>query len=126
LIVRAEFSRQTKREALTRSGGKCEASGPLYGLSAERCNAPLGYGVEFDHYLLAANGGDNSLENCRAVCKACHRHKTSKHDTPLAAKTVRQRDKNDGIKKRSSFRKPPEGYEYDWKRGRYMQKAPPQ
>lgn len=100
---RANFKKQTKRDALTRSGGLCEASGPMYGLSAERCNAPLGYGVEFDHVILDANSKDNSLENCAAVCIKCHKWKTAKHDTPLAAKTVRQSDKARGIRKRSTF-----------------------
>jgi 5-methylcytosine-specific restriction endonuclease McrA len=119
-VSRAEFSKPVKREALKRSGGLCEAVGELYGLPAsQRCNAPLGYGVEFDHVLLAANGGDNSLGNCAAVCKRCHSHKTRTHDTPVAAKTVRQQDKLGlGIKPRSSFPKPPPGSRWDWKMGR--------
>lgn len=102
--MRAEFSKQTKRLALKRSGGLCEASGPMYGLRLfQVCGSQLSYGVEFDHVVLAANGGDNSLENCAAVCKRCHSHKTRTHDTPLAAKTVRQRDKIGlGIKRRAS------------------------
>jgi hypothetical protein len=104
-VSRAEFTRQTKREALKRSGGLCEAVGSLYGLEpGQRCNAPIAYGVEFDHVLLAANGGDNSLENCAAACVRCHGWKTRNHDTPTAAKTVRQQDKLGlGIRKRSSF-----------------------
>jgi hypothetical protein len=35
----------------------------------------------------------------RAVCIACHRFKTSKHDVPRAAKTQRQQDKNNGIRR---------------------------
>jgi 5-methylcytosine-specific restriction endonuclease McrA len=106
-VSRAEFSKPVKREALKRSGGLCEAVGSLYGLpEGLRCNAPLGYGVEFDHVLLAANGGDNSLGNCAAVCKRCHGWKTANHDTPVAAKTVRQQDKLGlGIKKRSTWPK---------------------
>lgn len=97
---RREFTKQTKRDALRRSGGKCEAIGPMYGWPRHAgCNAPLAYGVEFDHVVLDANSKDNSLENCAAVCIKCHKHKTARHDTPLAAKTVRQRDKNDGIRR---------------------------
>ncbi len=100
-MSRAEFSKQTKREALKRSGGLCEAIGPMYGspVGYPRCGVPLAYGVEFDHIILDANSKDNSLENCAAVCVKCHRHKTSKHDTPLAAKTLRQQDKAAGIRK---------------------------
>lgn len=110
-MSRAEFTKATKREALKRSGGICEAVGAMYGLPAnERCQNKLSYGVEFDHIILDANSKDNSLENCCSSCIPCHRYKTDKHDTPMAAKTVRQRDKASGIKGRSSFPKPPPGY----------------
>lgn len=98
-MSRAEFSKETKRLALKRSGKLCEATGAWYGLKpGQRCNMPLSRGVEFDHIILEANSHDNSLENCAAVCIPCHKIKTAKHDTPTAAKTVRQRDKADGIR----------------------------
>lgn len=116
-MSRAEFKKPTKREALRRSGGLCEAVGTMYGLDeGQRCNASLGYGVEFDHVILDANSKDNSLENCAAVCVKCHKHKTRTHDIPKAAKTRRQEDKFGlGIKKPSRFPKPPPGYNY-WTR----------
>ena len=102
-MSRAEFSKPVKREALKRSGGLCEAVGPMYGLQdGQRCNAPLAYGVEFDHVVLEANSRDNSLENCAAVCVRCHKHKTAKHDTPMAAKTVRMQDRHSGVSKKRS------------------------
>ena len=82
-MPRAEFSKKVKREALKRSGGRCEAVGEMYGLSkGKRCNANLGPVVEYDHIVRAADGGDNSLGNCAAVCKRCHLIKTTKFDTP--------------------------------------------
>lgn len=100
-MTRAEFTKATKRAALQRSGGLCEAVGVMYGLEPDkRCNAPLSYGVEFDHIIMDANSKDNSLDNCASVCIRCHRFKTAKHDIPKAAKTVRQRDKSQGIKTR--------------------------
>lgn len=104
-MSRAEFSKPTKRAALKRSGQCCEAVGSMYGLEeGQRCNGPLAYGVEFDHVILDANSKDNSLENCAAVCVRCHKWKTAHHDTPKAAKTVRQMDKDSGVaKKRSTF-----------------------
>ncbi len=122
--VRREFPKSVKRDALLRSGQKCEAVGSMYGLQpAQRCNAPLAYGVQFDHVVLDANSKDNSLANCAAVCIRCHKRKTARHDIPMAAKTVRQRDKAQGIRKRTSFRKPPPGSRWDWKLGRrVMQK----
>ncbi len=92
------FSKPIKRAALTRAGGRCEAAGAMYGLSAERCGASLAYGVEFDHVILHANSRDNRLENCAAVCIRCHKWKSAHHDTPMAAKTVRQSDKHFGIR----------------------------
>jgi 5-methylcytosine-specific restriction endonuclease McrA len=110
-MARAEFKKQTKRDALKRSGKKCEAVGVMYGLEPNtRCTNDLAYGVEYDHIILDANSKDNSLENCAAVCIKCHRWKTDHHDTPKAAKTLRQQDKNNGIRKRSGFPKPPPGY----------------
>lgn len=88
---RREFSAKTRQQALKRSGYICEAVGVWYGLPAGiRCTNSLAYGVEYDHIILDANSKDNSLENCAAVCVKCHRHKTAKHDTPTAAKTVAQ------------------------------------
>ena len=101
-MARKEFSKATMRQALKRSGMKCEAIGAMYGLeSGHRCNADLGYGVEYDHIVLAANGGEADLENCAAVCIKCHRFKTAKHDIPMAAKTVRMQDKRHNIKRKS-------------------------
>ena len=107
-MPRAEFSKKTKREALARSGGRCEAIGRMYGLDdGSRCDAALSKGVQFDHVILDANSKDNSLENCAAVCPTCHGIKTAKHDTPLAAKTLRQQDRAKGITKpKGSFPKP--------------------
>lgn len=98
--MRREFTKATRREALTRSGGLCEATGPWYGHEpGHRCNANLAYGIAFDHIDLDANSKDNSLSNCAAVCIRCHGYKTAKRDIPLAAKTLRQRDKHLGIRK---------------------------
>ena len=97
-MKRAEFTKKTKRLALDRSGGHCEAVGQLYGLDkGKRCNLSLEFGVEFDHAVRAADGGENTLENCVASCKKCHAFKTRKFDVPQAAKTKRMNDKQNGI-----------------------------
>lgn len=113
-MSRAEFDKATKKAALKRAAGKCEAVGTWYGLKpGKRCEAPLGYGFDFDHIILDANSKDNSLENCACVCRVCHKKKTTKHDIPLAAKTVRQQDKHRGIRKKSSM---PGSRDSPWKR----------
>lgn len=100
---RREFSKQVRRDALARSEMLCEAVGALYGLEpGQRCTAPLGYGVEFDHVIADGIGGEPTLENCAAVCVRCHAFKTARHDTPRAAKTKRQADKHMSIRRRPS------------------------
>ncbi len=97
-MKRLEFTKATMRSALERAGIKCEATGPRYGLEeGKRCNADLAKGVNFDHAVPAALGGDNSLENCMAVCIACHRFKTA-NDVAQIAKAKRQRDYDTGVK----------------------------
>lgn len=115
-MARAEFSKPVRRAAKERANGNCEAVGPWYGLpEGKRCNAIITRYVEFDHIILEANSHDNSLENCACVCIPCHRVKTAKHDTPLAAKTVRQQDKDSGVSRPKGFWKP-EGYKHNWGR----------
>lgn len=88
---RNEFSSKTRKLALKRSGKRCEAEGTWYGLQpGMRCTEDLSLGVQYDHFILDANSKDNSLENCRAVCPQCHKHKTRFIDVPTAAKTVAQ------------------------------------
>lgn len=102
-MSRREFSKPVKREALRRSGLRCEADGPLYGLDeGQRCGIPLSSGVEFDHRIADGIGGEPTLENCAAVCPRCHAFKTANNDTPKAAKVKRQSDRHLGIKKTPS------------------------
>lgn len=96
-MSRTEFSRKTRKAALLRSGLRCEASGPRYGLDeGQRCNCSLSLGVQYDHDVPDQLGGDNSLENCRAVCVGCHRLKT-RGDVKQIRKSDRQRDKHSGV-----------------------------
>lgn len=101
-MTRHEFSKPTKREALRRSGGFCEAVGAVYGLEpGQRCNAPLSRGVEFDHWPVpATDEGSDTLDNCVSCCPTCHRFKTSSYDVPMQAKGKRIRDKHTGVSSR--------------------------
>jgi hypothetical protein len=119
-MPRSEFSKPTKREALKRAGGFCEASGTVYGLEPEtRCNAPLSHGVEFDHYPVPATERDSDgLENCVAVCRTCHSYKTRTFDVPIQAKTKRVRDKHTGVSKPRAWKRP-DGMKFNWNTGRY-------
>lgn len=96
--MREDFPKSVRRAALLRSGGLCEAVGPLYGLPVDvRCNVSLAHGFHADHVNPDGNGGDNTLDNCAAVCRTCHAYKT-KRDVARIAKMKRQRDKYQGIK----------------------------
>jgi 5-methylcytosine-specific restriction protein A len=87
--MRTEFSKQVKRQALKRAGGKCEG---------EKCGVLFGVKFHFDHDIADGLGGEASLENCRVLCHPCHHEKTRKHDVPLIAKVKRISDKHLGIK----------------------------
>ena len=98
--MRLEFSKQVRRDALTRSNGFCE------GILSDgtRCSANLWQKARhFDHVIPAAIGGDNSLQNCQCLCEPCHRVKTTKIDVPIIAKSKRISDKHNGIRKVSKF-----------------------
>lgn len=92
---RLEFSKEVRICALRRSKGRCEAKGASYGFRrGVRCNADLGYGVEYDHFpIRAADGGLPDLDNCVAACVKCHRWKTAKIDLPQIAKSKRLFDR---------------------------------
>lgn len=122
-MSRTEFNRETRREALKRSGIKCEASGPRYGLEeGQRCNCSLSLGVQYDHDVPDQLGGDNSLENCRAVCIQCHKIKT-RGDIQQIRKSDRQRDKRSGVIRPAGKIKSP-GFAKSEKAERRMSKPP--
>jgi hypothetical protein len=115
---RREFTAETRKAALKRSGKICEAIGVWYGLPAgERCRNDLSLGVQYDHIILDANSKDNSLENCAAVCPKCHSWKTANRDTPTAAKTVRQSLMGMNTRPKQKISQPPKPSKpskYDW------------
>lgn len=55
-------------------------------------------GLEWDHHIPLAIGGDDELDNLEPLCIRCHRVKT-KGDVTKIAKSTRQRQRNLGIKK---------------------------
>ncbi len=87
---RAEFTRSVKLAAWDRAGGRCECG----------CRRKLYPGdIEYDHRITCEQGGDNSLENCVVLSKACHGMKTHKVDAPAAAKSRSVRAKHIGAHK---------------------------
>lgn len=77
---------------------------------------------EVEHVIPLAMGGADDETNMRPAHKACHAPKTAE-DVADIARAKRREAKNIGIKKRSSFPKPPPGTRYDWKLGRRIREA---
>ena len=91
--MRRNFPDKVKAQAFERAAGRCES-----------CTAKLFPGnVHYDHVIPDALGGEPTLDNCEALCKACHGVKTRTRDVPSIAKVKRIRLKNFGGRKRSTF-----------------------
>lgn len=94
--MRHEFTKSVKRQALERSDGVCEATGPRYGLAAgERCTTPIGWGaVQFDHYPRGAHDPapeTRLLDNCVACCPTHNQYAANHTDKAVEAKIKRVR-----------------------------------
>ena len=91
--MRVEFTNPTKRDAFVRCKGNCE-----------QCGIKLRSGEAlYDHIVAEWLTRYNSLSNCQVLCVKCHKVKTSTRDVPMIAKTKRQRDREQGIRKKSTF-----------------------
>jgi 5-methylcytosine-specific restriction protein A len=55
----------------------------------EACGARVRYGAEIDHTIAIINGGRNSEDNLRLLCRTCHAGKT-RSDVSEKAKTARK------------------------------------
>ena len=75
-MTRAEFPAKVKVKCLAFAEFRCEGIVTRDDGSKVRCNATLAKGrVEFDHDIAAELGGPATFENCRALCRVCHREK---------------------------------------------------
>lgn len=95
-MPRREFTTKTKQDAYKRAEGKCQKCGILF----DSKNKP-----EYDHIIMDALSGDNSLANCQVLCKKCHSEKTGKKDIPANAKAKRLADERIGIKHKGSLKR---------------------
>ena len=95
---RTEFTKATRVARFKLCGGRCEGMLDDGKGGQIRCDAVLVAGrVEYDHNIADGLGGDNSLENCRAICSLCHRDKT-RIDIGAIAQAKRREAKAIGIK----------------------------
>ena len=91
---RQEFSVKTRRAAYVRSDGVCE------------CGCGVEFGkerVEYDHVQACDLGGDNSLENCKALRQSCHKAKTRRDMVHIKKARRGERDRLGLGRKKSSF-----------------------
>ena len=77
-MKRIEFSPKIKLARWDFSKGHCET-----------CLCKIIGGAEYDHDIPWEISRDSSFENCRCLCKKCHRLKTSEKDAGDIAKVKR-------------------------------------
>ena len=69
------FSRQQRREGMTRAAGTCEMEAGF----RHRCSRPAEHG---DHFYPWSKGGSTSLQNFVAACARCNRTKGARIPSP--------------------------------------------
>jgi len=67
----ADFSEDTKADALARAGGQCECERTGHDNHLGRCTSRGPF--QYHHRTAEASGGDNSLSNCEVLCERCHK-----------------------------------------------------
>lgn len=93
-LMRKEFPAKIKMAAWLRSGGKCENTS---------CGRKLFTGdINYDHDDPDGLTGEPTLENCKVLCRGCHKIKT-KSDVARIAKAKRIERRHLGIRKKSKF-----------------------
>lgn len=111
---RAEFSRETKRQAYERSKddsgvARCECT-RVPQLRGIGCTRPLATGdIRYEHIICDVLGGESSLDNCAVLCVTCWRLKTGSYDLRVIPKAKRVADLHLGIRQRPSGRRLPGG-----------------
>lgn len=88
-MARKKFSKKSLEKLLAEFNGKCRMC---------QCAIDGASGLEWDHRIPLALGGEDELANLEPLCVRCHRTKT-KGDVATIAKTTRQRQRNLGIRK---------------------------
>jgi len=90
-MTRRRFSEKAYLERLLEFAGKCACCD---------CKAGGAAGLEWDHVIPLAMGGDDTIDNLEPLCRLCHRAKT-KTDVGHIAKAKRMQKRGMGIKRQS-------------------------
>ncbi|MGY4542836.1 hypothetical protein ACVWY0_002761 [Arthrobacter sp. UYNi723] len=78
------FSRQQRREGMTRAAGLCEMEAGF----RRRCSRPAEHG---DHFYPWSKGGSTSLQNFVAACARCNRAKGARIPSPGQQERIERR-----------------------------------
>lgn len=84
-MQRIEFTPKIKLARWDFAKGRCET-----------CHCKIMGGADYDHDIPWEISRDSSFENCRCLCKKCHRLKTSEKDAGDIAKVKRVEAKHIG------------------------------
>jgi 5-methylcytosine-specific restriction protein A len=86
------------------------------------CDLKISGKWDVEHKIPLALGGLDDETNMAPAHRACHAPKTAE-DVANIARAKRRKAKHLGIRKRSSFPKPPPGYKYDWGQRRLVKET---
>ena len=115
-------SGKVRRECFERHRWTDKLTGRVM-LTCHICHLPLDPARDLwdaDHVIRRVlKPSDSSDDVMPAHRRGCHSEKT-KTDISENSKGKRVHDRHYGIKTRSGFRKPPEGYKYSWAQHRYV------
>lgn len=78
------FTRQQRREGMTRAGGQCEMEAGF----RRRCSRPAEHG---DHFYPWSKGGSTSQQNFVAACSRCNRAKGARIPSPAQQERLERR-----------------------------------
>ncbi len=134
VVRRQRAPRAADGEACNMSRNSCKARalclerhartnkrGGIYMICSCGCGLPFNPATtkwRADHGARHAEGGKETADNLWPILESCDRIKAAK-DTSEVAKGKRAGAKHFGVERKSGFRRPPDGMEYDWKRGGY-------
>ena len=108
-MTRRSLSTTARVRIFNAAGGRCH-------ICEQRIQ--VGQPWEVEHRIPLALGGADDESNMRPAHTACHAPKTVA-DLGDIARAKRREAAHLGAKKPSTFRKPPLGYGYDWRKRRY-------
>ena len=109
-MARKSFSRKERVRLFELHGGKCHL-----------CDEKISVGQPWDleHLVAWELTRDDSDDNVKPAHKSCHKAKTAV-DVAAIRKADRNHAKHIGVKVKGRGFQKPDGFSFDWKRGKYV------